>query len=103
MIAVSPIIGGQAIKGPTAKLLRERGLAGSAAVVAAHYQGLIDGFVLDAADADLADQVHDLGLEVLVAETVMESLDDRIRLAQTVLEFAGRCPKAALSPLAKAR
>ena len=103
VIAVSPIVGGQAIKGPTAKMMRELGLTVSATSVAAHYQGLIDGFVLDAADTGLTDQVHDLGLEVLVAETVMKSLDDRIRLAQSVLEFAGRCPKAALSPLAKAR
>ena len=103
VIAVSPIVGGQAIKGPTAKMMRELGLTVSATSVAAHYQGLIDGFVLDAADTGLTDQVRDLGLEVLVAETVMKSLDDRIRLAQSVLEFAGRCPKAALSPLAKAR
>lgn len=91
VVAVSPIVGGQAVKGPTAKMMGELGLAQTTAEVARHYAGLLDGFVIDAADEGAADEVRALGIEVLVAETVMESLDDRIALARAVLAFAGRC------------
>ena len=91
VVAVSPIVGGQAIKGPTAKMMGEMGLAQSAAEVARRYAGLLDGFVIDTADEGAADSVRALGMEVLVTGTVMESLDDRIALARAVLAFAGHC------------
>jgi LPPG:FO 2-phospho-L-lactate transferase len=103
VVAVSPIVGGRAIKGPTAKMMGELGLDVTAVAVAAHYQGLIDGFVLDRTDAALTDRVGALGPEVLVTETVMQSLDDRVALAEAVLAFAGRCPKAAQLQQARAR
>ena len=88
IIAVSPIIGGKAIKGPAAKMMDELGLNRSALGVARHYQGLIDGFVLDHADAEIADAVRDLGMAALVTDTVMVSLEDREELAENVLDFA---------------
>ena len=88
VVAVSPIVGGRAIKGPTAKMMAELGIPGDAVSVARHYAGLIDGFVLDDVDADSAEAVRALGIETQVTGTVMTSLDDRIRLAREVLDFA---------------
>lgn len=89
IIAVSPIVGGDAIKGPTAKMMREMGIPASASAVAKHYQNLITGFVLDECDADCESEVADLGLATTVTRTVMSSLDDRMALARDVLAFAG--------------
>jgi LPPG:FO 2-phospho-L-lactate transferase len=88
VIAVSPIVGGKAIKGPTAKMMLELGVTQSAASVARHYDGLIDGFVLDSEDAASGDEIRALGLDVLTTNTVMQSLEDRVSLAANVLEFA---------------
>lgn len=88
VIAVSPIVGGKAIKGPTAKMMLELGVTQSAASVARHYDGLIDGFVLDSGDAASGDEIRALGLDVLTTNTVMQSLEDRVSLAANVLEFA---------------
>ena len=83
-VAVTPIVGGRAIKGPTAKIMAELGLDVTAATVAAHYRGLIDGFILD--DADAGDAA-DLGLPAVTAPTIMRTLDDRIRLARAPIAF----------------
>ncbi len=88
VIAVSPLVGGKAIKGPTAKIMGELGVPVAASAVAEHYKGLIDGFVLDSSDAKFADSIADRGLKVKVTNTVMQTLDDRISLARDVLEFA---------------
>ncbi|MCG8542868.1 MAG: 2-phospho-L-lactate transferase [Alphaproteobacteria bacterium] len=90
VIAVSPIVGGRALKGPTAKMLTELGLPCDAVGVARHYGGLLDGFVLDRTDADAADTLRGEGVDVLVTNTLMNSLDDRIMLAKDVLGFAQR-------------
>jgi len=87
IVAVTPIIGGKAIKGPTAKIMGELGLELSALTVAAHYRGLIDGFVLDRADEALAGRVE---MPAEVTSTLMLSLDDRIRLAESVIGFCDR-------------
>lgn len=89
IIAVSPIVGGRAIKGPTAKMMRELDIPASATAVARHYRDLITGFVLDECDASRESEVADLGLATTVTQTVMSSLDDRIALARDVLAFAG--------------
>ena len=89
IIAVSPIVGGRAIKGPTAKMMRELDIPASATAVARHYQGLITGFVLDECDAAAESEIADLGLTTTVTQTVMTSLEDRIALARDVLAFAG--------------
>ncbi|MFT3721121.1 2-phospho-L-lactate transferase [Pseudorhodoferax sp.] len=88
VVAVSPIVGGQAIKGPAAKIMRELGHAPSALEVARHYRGLVDGCVLDHADAALSEDVAALGIAPLVTATVMHAREDRARLAQEVLAFA---------------
>lgn len=91
VVAVSPIVGGRAVKGPAAKIMAELGLEPSALAVAKHYgPGLLDGFVLDTADASQAGAVRALGIEPLVAKTVMATDGDRARLAVEVLTFAGR-------------
>lgn len=89
VIAVSPIIGGAAVKGPAAKMMRELGLEPSAAAVAAHYRGLVNGFVMDTADAALAPAVEALGMTVKLTGTLMRNPADRLRLAQTCVAFAG--------------
>jgi LPPG:FO 2-phospho-L-lactate transferase len=90
VIAVSPIIGGAAVKGPAAKMMRELGFEPSAASVAAHYRGLVTGFVMDTADAALAPAVEVQGMTVTVTGTVMRTNADRLRLAEECLAFARR-------------
>jgi LPPG:FO 2-phospho-L-lactate transferase len=85
VIAVSPIVGGKAIKGPTAKMMRELNVPATAAEVAGHYGDLLDGFVLDEQDAALH---NTLAIPTVVAQTVMVTLQDRIDLAQGTLDFA---------------
>jgi LPPG:FO 2-phospho-L-lactate transferase len=85
VVAVCPLIGGEAVKGPTAKIMRELGLETSAMTVAGHYAGLIRGFVLDEADAALAPH---LGVPVRIAATLMRTSSDKERLAREVLSFA---------------
>jgi len=85
VIAVSPIVGGRAIKGPAAKLMAELGMEVSSAGIARYYGDVIDGFVLDTADADLASRA---GCPTLVTNTVMETLADRKELARSCLSFA---------------
>ncbi|MCE2557077.1 MAG: 2-phospho-L-lactate transferase [Acidobacteria bacterium] len=90
VIAVSPIVGGQAIKGPAAKMMEELQMPVTAAAVARHYRerDLLDGFVVDHADAGEAAEIEREGLPTLVTGTVMESLADRERLAREMLDFA---------------
>jgi LPPG:FO 2-phospho-L-lactate transferase len=85
IIAVSPIIGGQAVKGPTAKIMAELGIATTNQSIASHYRGLIDGLVID--EADLADRER-IEVPALVTRTVMRDLADRERLAGEVIAFA---------------
>ena len=87
VVAVSPIVAGQAIKGPTAKIMGELGLPSDAIAVARHYRGLIEGFVLDATDANLQDRVD---IPVHVTNTIMRTLDDKIQLAEACIAFCGR-------------
>ena len=84
VVAVSPLIAGQAVKGPTAKLMAELGLPLTNASIADHYAGVIDGLLIDTGDG--AD-----GVPVPVARTatLMRSLDDRKRVARSALELAG--------------
>ena len=90
VVAVSPIVGGRAVKGPTAKMMAERGVAPSAAAVAGHYAGLIDGFVLDEADRAEAAGIAATGVAVEVTATVMSGRAEKQALARTVLAFAER-------------
>ena len=85
VIAVSPIIGGRAVKGPTAKMMAELGMTPSAAAVAERYGDLIDGYVMDIADAEEAAHVAP---KVTLAPTLMTNLKEREELARVVLEAA---------------
>jgi LPPG:FO 2-phospho-L-lactate transferase len=85
VVAVSPLIGGRAVKGPTAKIMRELGIEASNRAIAAHYGDLLDGLVIDESDrsAELPQ-----GLPTRASHTLMKSLDDRELLARATLEFA---------------
>ena len=87
-IAVSPIIGGRALKGPAAKMMQEQGLEVSALGVAQHYAGLVDGFVLDEADAGLEEAVRALGMIPMITDSIMRNAADRRRLAGKALALA---------------
>jgi LPPG:FO 2-phospho-L-lactate transferase len=87
VVAVSPVVAGQAIKGPTVKMMRELGISNSAESVAAYYADFLDGFVLDTDDEEQALRIQALGLQTTVTPTVMRSLDDRIALARDCLDF----------------
>lgn len=88
VIAVSPIVGGKAIKGPTAKMMAELGQDVSVAGIASHYSDLATHLVIDETDAPLADAVRECGMAVSVAPTVMQSLEDRIALARHILSLS---------------
>jgi len=89
VVAVSPIVGGAAIKGPAAKIMGELGVPVTAAAVARHYAGVIDGIVIDAADAGLAAEIEAAGIAVKIAPAVMRAAADRVSLARACLAFAG--------------
>lgn len=83
-IGVSPIVSGQAIKGPAAKMMQELGELISPITVVDHLGDLLDGFVIDRQDADLADAVI---LPALVTDTIMRELQSKADLARAVVEF----------------
>ncbi len=91
LVAVSPIIGSEAIKGPAAKMMRELGLECSAAGVAEFYGDLLDGFVVDNVDAELAGRIP--ASQLLVTDTIMSGEGSAARLANDVLAFALRIAK----------
>ncbi|CAN7345197.1 2-phospho-L-lactate transferase [Phenylobacterium sp. LjRoot225] len=88
-VAVSPIVAGQAIKGPTAKLMTELGASVDVVGVARHYHGLIDQLMIDEADRAEAPAIEALGLAAVVAPTIMRSHADRVALAEATLAAAG--------------
>jgi len=92
VVAVSPIIGGRAVKGPTAKMMAELGLPVSALAVAQRYGDLLDAYVLDPADQAHSSQ---LGIPVTVTHTLMSTIEDRERLARHVLATADAVARAA--------
>jgi len=85
VVAVSPLVGGAAVKGPTAKIMGELGLPCDARAVAAHYHGLIDGMLIDERDAP-----GDPDLAVMRIDTLMTTLEDRVRVAGAALALADR-------------
>ena len=87
-VAVSPIVGGRALKGPAAQILTTLGHEVSALGVARLYVGLVDVMVIDDHDAHLADAVRALGMDVAVTDTVMGGAEGRERLARTLLRSA---------------
>ena len=90
IIAVSPIIGGETVKGPAAKMYAELGIQPSALAVAEHYRDLLSGFVLDNVDKELSERID---IPTLTTDTLMNSLTKRARLASDVLNFIRRINK----------
>jgi LPPG:FO 2-phospho-L-lactate transferase len=85
IIAVAPIIGGASVKGPTGKMMGELGIEVSAAEIGRRYGELLSAYVVDHQDAE---ECADLGLHIVAANALMETLEDRITLAEAVLEAA---------------
>lgn len=84
-VAVTPVIGGEAVKGPTAKIMRELGLTVTAESVAMYYGELINGFVNDTQNSPLNLD----GIQTIQDDTLMQNLDDKIRLAQSIIDWIG--------------
>ena len=90
-LAVSPIVGGASVKGPAGKMMREMGQMVSPLTVVDHFGGLLDGFVLDHADAEIVDAVE---LPTLVTATLMTDLASKTQLAQEMLAFGAQLAEA---------
>lgn len=88
VVAVSPIVGGMAIKGPAAKMMRELGADVSCVGVARHYGKAVDAWVIDRADAGTQPTIASIGQEVLVTDTLMSDVAASERLAAAVVRFA---------------
>ena len=88
VVAVSPLIGGKAVKGPTAKLMEELGIGLTNAAIAAHYGDLLDGLVIDTGDDAPA------GLAIARTQTLMRDDADKARVAQAALDLASRIAAA---------
>ena len=86
-VAVSPIVGGRALKGPADRMLASLGHEASAAGVAKMYEGLLDGMVVDTVDEEDRPEVEALGMRVLATDAIMHDAPDRARLAREILEF----------------
>lgn len=86
VVVVSPIVGGKAIKGPTAKIMGELGITPDIAAIARHYRGIATHLVIDHCDAELADHVRAEGIVPIAAATVMHDDATRAALAQGVLQ-----------------
>ncbi len=87
VVAISPIVGGRAIKGPTAKLMGELGVETSVTGIAEHYKSVIDGLIIDECDTSYQTRIEALCLKAGVAQTVMHSTADKVSLANATLEF----------------
>jgi LPPG:FO 2-phospho-L-lactate transferase len=88
VIAVTPLVGGKALRGSAGKMMRDLGKEPSVRAVAGEYLRLIDGFVIDREDEIFAESVRSLGIAVRPTATVMRTANDRLSLAQTTLDFA---------------
>ena len=86
-IAISPIVGGQALKGPAAKMMAELGQEVSSAGVARGYVGVVDTMVIDEMDRDEATSVEACGMRAMVTNTIMRSDDDKERLAREIVDL----------------
>ncbi|HMB26481.1 MAG TPA: 2-phospho-L-lactate transferase [Blastocatellia bacterium] len=84
--AISPVVGGASLKGPTDRMLTDLGMQVSAAQVARLYSDVADVFILDVQDEAAKPEIEDLGLKVCVTDTVMSGLEEKIRLAKFTLE-----------------
>jgi LPPG:FO 2-phospho-L-lactate transferase len=86
-VAVSPIIGGSAVKGPAAKIMHELGEVPTAATSARLYADILDGLIVDECDRGLSGEIEARGVRACVAATLMRTAEDQARLARTALAF----------------
>ena len=86
-IAISPIVGHDSVKGPTSKLMKEMGVEVSSLSIAKHYKGLIDGIIIDHEDEKEAQKIREMGIEVKLSKIIVETLEEKMRLAKESLEF----------------
>jgi LPPG:FO 2-phospho-L-lactate transferase len=94
VVAVSPIVAGQAVKGPAARIMAALGVHVSAVGIARHYRGLAHGLILDSADAELTPAVAEAGLVAGVTGTLMTDPAAATALAHYAMAFAGRLARA---------
>ena len=87
VIAISPIVGGAAIKGPAAQMMRGLGYEVSPLGIARLYQDILDVLVIDRVDSDLEEIIRELGIRVFVADTIMETEEKKVNLARTILNI----------------
>ena len=87
VVAVSPIVGDRAIKGPTAKMMAEMNMPTSCFSIAQHYREFVDGFVIDDIDAEHAAQIESTGMRVRIAPSIMRTIQDKVSLANVCVEF----------------
>ena len=85
---MSPIVGGEAVKGPAGKIMAELGKEVSCVQVAREYQDICDVFVMDKTDKELASQIEEMGITPLVTSTIMDTTEDKIVLAKEILTLA---------------
>jgi LPPG:FO 2-phospho-L-lactate transferase len=86
-VAVSPIVGGRALKGPAAKLMAELGVDVSPMGIVTHFQNRLDGIILDHTDTSIREAIERLHIQATTRQTVMTSLADKIRLAEELLNW----------------
>ena len=84
-ICVSPIVGGDAVKGPAGKIMAELGKEVSSVEIAREYQDITDVLVMDSQDRNLATQIEEMGISPLITSTIMETEEDKIALAREIL------------------
>ena len=89
VVAVSPIVGGRALKGPADRMLRDQGMEANAVSIARIYADFLDVLVIDNVDAELQPQIETLGVEVVVTDTIMASMEKKSALARTAIKAAG--------------
>ncbi|MEM3579859.1 MAG: 2-phospho-L-lactate transferase [Candidatus Bathyarchaeia archaeon] len=87
IVGISPIVGGKALKGPADKIMASMGFEPSAYGVAKFYGKLLKHFIIDEVDKEQKSRIEKLGMKVTVANTVMKSLEDSIRLAKVVMSI----------------
>jgi LPPG:FO 2-phospho-L-lactate transferase len=86
-VAVSPIVGQKSVKGPTSKLMEEMGIEVSSLSIAKHYRGLINGIIIDKRDEKQTEEIRKMGIEVKLTEIIVNTEEDKMRLAEESIEF----------------
>ena len=93
-IAISPIVDGDSIKGPTSKIMQEMGIEVSCSSIAKHYQGLIDGIIIDQSDEAQVNNIEKMGIQVKLANIIVKTKTEKNKLAQESLEFLDEISKS---------